>query len=738
MVLVIVMFVVITFGLWSPTVVADELATPAPDGELTSLSESSSVVAPADSDLVTITSFDCATGIVSFSTTGPVPNGIDVELKIGGEVRGADFVWANSAGQFTSNLATYFPKEGLSVLATVTVRALSDEGPIDSDVAQCNTPDLPVVTITSVNCETGEVTIEATGAISVDAQFYAYVLGNPAYNYEELFPIEQAGTLTVQIPWDNVGVQAVDIMLLFRSYVADTAYCEGSTEPPPPPYNIEFGNAQFIGLSCSGGTVSFDIIASDFPPEYAVFIQVYGYAYTELSGGTIELIPRNGGFIREIAGYAIEGEVITLSFELDDFLSNSEGGFDGFSGEYDGIRFLATAYTAAWNVASAPLEQFVSCDDAVDATPEVSLSTDRATVGTTLGYELTGFPPSTTVDITWRRLSGSIIVIDSIATDANGAFSGSFPVPATPGGPGQQIRFSYTDGDDTVTLTAPFNVAPRITVSGTPAAPGDAVSLNVRGLARQDTLRVRWFDPNAGTNGQWIQVGSVTTTNTGSVTDFQVVVPDFAVDGLNRVRVDGAINAQTNSVAITRPPDAAATVNPERATVGSTVAYSLTDFPADATGQISWRRLTGSVIAIGTFTTDGQGAATGSVTVPASPGGPGQQIIFATDDISVSVPFNIAPRIQVTPSPATNGQTVDVSLRGLARQDAVRIRWFDPSLGATGAWVEVATVTTSNTGSANITIPVPEWAPVGANKVRADGTLNAQTNALQIEAPLPD
>jgi hypothetical protein len=146
--------------------------------------------------------------------------------------------------------------------------------------------------------------------------------------------------------------------------------------------------------------------------------------------------------------------------------------------------------------------------------------------------------------------------------------------------------------------------------------------------------------------------------------------------------------------------------------------------------QITWRRLTGSTIDMGTARTDSSGAVTGTFPVPATPGGPNQQITFSSGSVSKTVLFEVAPRIKVNTTPGVRGQQVDVSLRGYARQESFRIRWRK----ADGSWVDLASGVTSNTGSANVWVTVPLWAEDGNNSVRGDGSVfRQQTNAVYIE-----
>jgi murein DD-endopeptidase MepM/ murein hydrolase activator NlpD len=194
----------------------------------------------------------------------------------------------------------------------------------------------------------------------------------------------------------------------------------------------------------------------------------------------------------------------------------------------------------------------------------------------------------------------------------------------------------------------------------------------------------------------------------------------------DRVLNEGA----SGSGGSTATAPASASVSPTRTTVNSWITYTLRGYPANSTVQITWRRLSGSTIDIGTGRTDGSGNATGRFRVPATPGGPNQQITFAAGGTSKTVKFEVAPRIKVNTNPGVRGQQVDVSLRGYSKQESVRIRWKQPD----GSWVELARVTTSNTGSANVWVTVPSWAPDGNNSVRGDGAVfRQQTNVVRIQ-----
>jgi hypothetical protein len=204
---------------------------------------------------------------------------------------------------------------------------------------------------------------------------------------------------------------------------------------------------------------------------------------------------------------------------------------------------------------------------------------------------------------------------------------------------------------------------------------------------------------------------------------------------VSNVVINGAPQTFTYEVIVIDPaddgrPDPSVTLNTDRTTVNNWVTFSIIGYPPNSPVQITWRRLSGSRINIDTVQTDGTGAAAGRFRVPATPGGPNQQIAFTSGSTTQTLLFEVAPRIKVLTNPAVRGDEVNISLRGYAKQEAVRIRWRNP---ADGKWVELARITTSNTGSANVLVTVPAWAPDGNNSVRGDGTVfRQQTNTVAV------
>lgn len=163
--------------------------------------------------------------------------------------------------------------------------------------------------------------------------------------------------------------------------------------------------------------------------------------------------------------------------------------------------------------------------------------------------------------------------------------------------------------------------------------------------------------------------------------------------------------------------------------MNSWIAFDVVGYPKNAPVQITWQRLSGGTINMGAYQTNEAGSVKGMLRVPATKGGAGQKIIFTSGGVSKTVLFEVLPRIKANTKPAVRGQVVDISLRGYEKNETVRIRW---RMG--WSWITVATVVTSNTGSANVPVLVPLWAPDGMNSVRGDGTkFRQQTNKVYVQ-----
>jgi hypothetical protein len=170
------------------------------------------------------------------------------------------------------------------------------------------------------------------------------------------------------------------------------------------------------------------------------------------------------------------------------------------------------------------------------------------------------------------------------------------------------------------------------------------------------------------------------------------------------------------------PLPASAQLEVNQGIVGSSLAFRIFRFPHDPAVGIFFDGKK-----IGSVATNDSGIGTGSFIVPAAPLG-SHTVRFFRFGRNATATFTIRPRIKVTPSLTARGHTVNVSLRGYAAHETVRIRWKKGS-----SFAHIATVTTSSTGSANIDVHVPTFVPDGPTSVRGDGTIgHAQTNAVTV------
>ncbi len=353
--------------------------------------------------------------------------------------------------------------------------------------------------------------------------------------------------------------------------------------------------------------------------------------------------------------------------------------------------------------------------------PTVWLNYNTVRAGDILNFGIARFPAGSDVALSMSPAGGGAAVpLTNATTNASGNAVGTFTMPSLLFGSWDLL--AQAGG---VSAHFQVTIAAAIYPSQDPAERGATVDVSAYGFTPNSPITISWPRENDP-----LMLGSGTTDAQGMAT-IAVSIPSFP-DGayLTLLAEDGASGKAYTSIEIQGGPpvgEAAVQTSTTRSTVGARMSYTLTDFPPASTVQITWIRVSGGTIDLGTITTDFFGSISGSLAIPATTGG-FQEVRFSSAGINVSVPFEVVPRIKITPSTAQRGQGVGISLRGYAKKEVVRIRWKQGS-----SWVTVATVTTSNTGSANLTVLVPTWVPDGSTSVRGDGPIfRAQTNGLTI------
>jgi hypothetical protein len=344
--------------------------------------------------------------------------------------------------------------------------------------------------------------------------------------------------------------------------------------------------------------------------------------------------------------------------------------------------------------------------------PNVVAPMERGIVNSRYPFELSYFPINRAVNILFGGQN-----LGTVQTDARGEAHDRFRIPAAPMGD-YDVRWFTGDWSARASVT----VIPRIKVTPAQAAPGDDIGISLRGYAARETVRIRWQQGNT-----WTELARVTTSSTGSA-NTKITVPDWAPAGPASVRGDSTSpsggRAQTNAFTVVRPVPGALTLSSTRGTVNSRVTASISNFPPNTPVTLTFP---GFYPATATATTDSTGKATLTFRVPASPLGM-YTVQVTSGGTEATSTYEIVPRIKLTPGQAARGNQIDVSLRGYAGRESVRIRWKHGS-----TYEELTTITTSGSGSANLTISVPSWAPDGPQSVRGDGTTGrAQTNAFAV------
>jgi hypothetical protein len=297
--------------------------------------------------------------------------------------------------------------------------------------------------------------------------------------------------------------------------------------------------------------------------------------------------------------------------------------------------------------------------------------------------------------------------LDESVTTALNAYS-ALGVSARPGVPNQQVgvrpQLYQRLADGSYQFLAEYEVEVLETVGPVPAAVQPRGSFANLGAGPDYVVGylIKWYPPSGGTVEDWAIV---------MATDYVTIVDSVPV------LYDQPI---CNSY---WPPNIK--ISADAGTVNSTVSYALDEYPIHVSVTAKWD---GAVIH--STNTNNTGRATGSFLVPAAPMGP-HKLTFSYGHWTATKTYTVKPRIKLIPSTVSRGQTVNVSLRGYKAKEVVRIRWKKGT-----SWVELARVTTSSTGSANVNVKVPTFAPDGPNSVRGDSVNttggHAQTNAVMV------
>ena len=244
---------------------------------------------------------------------------------------------------------------------------------------------------------------------------------------------------------------------------------------------------------------------------------------------------------------------------------------------------LSPAYASENVIVSSPTITSLTIEVASSASVAPGSSLSSMMVGSTVYVYLFGYPASAS----GLSLSmGPDVVLSGIAVDANGAFAGTFMVPALPGttvGLAYTVQTSSAQGY-AAQSSATVSVVPNLVFSGTEAyyiadtylATGDMVTVSGTGFDASATVT---FSGTAITEVSGSPIGSATTDVTGSFTAVYTVTSDILT--ANTAYTLGA-STTSASVAATTLFNYYATptlsVSPTLGTGGTSLAFTATGY----------------------------------------------------------------------------------------------------------------------------------------------------------------
>ncbi|MFH1381507.1 MAG: hypothetical protein ABIH70_01280 [Chloroflexota bacterium] len=324
-------------------------------------------------------------------------------------------------------------------------------------------------------------------------------------------------------------------------------------------------------------------------------------------------------------------------------------------------------------------------------TQAINLSTTSAKVGDYVNIGGTGFTASRTVLIAFDSVN-----IATTTTNTNGSFSTTFTVPASVSG-----THTVTASDGVIGASASLSTTQKLTLLPTSGTVGTSVTITGNGFGANRQITV--------TLGGYSIVTSPTTIVSSNAGDFTAtfVVPVGASRTPTVVASDGTVSANTlfNLLASLR-------LNPDSASVGSTISVSGTGFSANDSITVSF-----DTTQVAETASDTNGNFSTSFTVPNSYGG-AHSMTASDGTYSASTTFNVLGSITVNPSSGKVRSQTAVSGTGFNPSRSVNIS-FDNALQAT--------TTTDSTGSFNTSVTVPLSA-AGSHTITAnDGTLSSSS-----------
>lgn len=283
--------------------------------------------------------------------------------------------------------------------------------------------------------------------------------------------------------------------------------------------------------------------------------------------------------------------------------------------------------------------------------PQITLSTSTASVGSTITCSGNGFAASANISFSLDNTAISGVA----TTNVNGGFSNTtLTIPAISGG-AHTFQTRDTSGNS---ATANMTIRSVIAINPDNGPAGTTITVTGTGFLANGSINITYDGASVS-----VTPSSTAADSKGSfTTSFKV---PSGPSGVHTIIVsDASYTASTQFTSVI-----VATVTPTNGAVGTTITAMGGGFKAKAPIIISYD---GSQVAL--ITTDVIGNF--STTFPASPSSTGTHQITITDQTNtVKFSFNIVPAITVEPASGFVGSDITVKATGFTANRAITIKY---------------------------------------------------------------
>ena len=385
----------------------------------------------------------------------------------------------------------------------------------------------------------------------------------------------------------------------------------------------------------------------------------------------------------------------------------------GITVTYDGVPVvtgIAADAGGAWTSSSFTIPASASGNHIIDAygtspsgttaasvpdaifivTPAITINRSSGPPGISITVNGAGFGANEAgITVTYDGASAA----SGISANAQGAWTSSFTIPASPSG-SHAISASSSAG---TVGSAVFTVSPLITINRTSGVPGSAVTITGVGFGANEGITVT-FDGTA-------VPPVVSASNRGSWTA-NYVIPALPA-GTHAISASGSTSTSVTEITFTVTP--VITLNPNKGSSGSSITITGAGFGANEAGiTVTYD---GTTVASDISAND-KGSWKATFVVPASTAGAHTINVSGSVSAAGSVPgvtFTLAPIITIDRTSGAFGSTITVAGSGFAPSEkGITVTYdgkpvaSDISANALGVWKATFFVPASAAGSHTI------------------------------------